>query len=309
VPSANTAEARTLKASAVRRIWRTMLDYRDWISYIYVPIIVPILVLAPYFVVRFYERSHRFNRLMQSFTQGSPDLEKLSALLDGPSVAWPGYPAEEVSKIDAPDYKGFAVLQDSRIIDLRAWNPTRSGSSDPKSMAYQYRRLKIYKLPENTSNNLFRVRLYSTSPKTAVRFPPQELPTSLRVCGLENASGPEKLQHLEAAYDFTHVRAGDLADVFFDYHSPGLFVRRGENSSTFTWEPEAECGELTIWILMPEKQDYKSYRILRYKTGEPEKMEDFKPVTEFLADDYTILAFKMLSLKHGYTYELTWYYK
>jgi hypothetical protein len=32
-----------LQASAIRRIWGTLLDWRDWTSYVYVPIIVPIL--------------------------------------------------------------------------------------------------------------------------------------------------------------------------------------------------------------------------------------------------------------------------
>src|SRR5262249_54254136 len=49
-PAAATVEARTLQASALRRIWSTLLDYRDWISYLYVPILVPILVVLPYVV-------------------------------------------------------------------------------------------------------------------------------------------------------------------------------------------------------------------------------------------------------------------
>src|SRR5262249_16942623 len=63
-PAAVTVKARTLQASAVRRIWSTMLDYRDWTSYVYVPIIVPILVLAPYFAYRFYETSQQYKELM-----------------------------------------------------------------------------------------------------------------------------------------------------------------------------------------------------------------------------------------------------
>ena len=31
-------------------------------------------------------------------------------------------------------------------------------------------------------------------------------------------------------------------------------------------------------------------------------------VTQYLSEDSTILAFKLLSLKAGYTYEITWYY-
>jgi hypothetical protein len=32
-------------------------------------------------------------------------------------------------------------------------------------------------------------------------------------------------------------------------------------------------------------------------------------VTQYLAEDYTILAFKLLALDAGYTYEVTWFYK
>ena len=52
-----------------------MLDRRDWISYVYVPLLVPILVLLPYLVVKSHQRSHRLNQLVQSLSQGSRDLE------------------------------------------------------------------------------------------------------------------------------------------------------------------------------------------------------------------------------------------
>ena len=48
---------------------------------------------------------------------------------------------------------------------------------------------------------------------------------------------------------------------------------------------------------------------VRYEKGKPEKSEPVKLVTEYLPEDYTILAFKLLSLKAGYIYELRWFYK
>ena len=41
----------------------------------------------------------------------------------------------------------------------------------------------------------------------------------------------------------------------------------------------------------------------------PAKVEEVKLVTEYLAEDSTILAYKLLSVDAGYTYEVTWYYK
>src|SRR5262249_4446016 len=82
-PAAATVEARALQGSALRRIWSTLWDSRDWISYLYVPIIVPILILLPYFVGKFYQRLHRISQLADSLAQGSRDLEIMSRLLEG----------------------------------------------------------------------------------------------------------------------------------------------------------------------------------------------------------------------------------
>ena len=45
------------------------------------------------------------------------------------------------------------------------------------------------------------------------------------------------------------------------------------------------------------------------KTQKPDKVERVRVVTEYLAEDNTILAYKLLSVDAGYTYEVTWHYK
>jgi hypothetical protein len=98
-------------------------------------------------------------------------------------------------------------------------------------------------------------------------------------------------------------------DLFFDFHSPGTYLQRGEKVTAVSCNIQAATGELTMWILMPEGYEYKSFRIIRHETGKREKAESVKVVTEYLADDFTILAFKLMSLKSGYTYEISWAYK
>ena len=66
---------------------------------------------------------------------------------------------------------------------------------------------------------------------------------------------------------------------------------------------------MTRWILLPKGKEYRSFRIVRYKTDKPDQVEPVRIVTEYLAEDYTILAYKLLSVNGGYTYEVTWYYK
>src|SRR5205807_1809738 len=117
-PAADTLKARTLQGSAVRRIWSRMLDYRDWVSYIYAPIIIPLMILLPYFTYKTYQHSYIVNQLIESLSQGSPDLEYMSRLLDAPMKPWTGERAEEIGESVEPDLKGFQILQDSHILDL-----------------------------------------------------------------------------------------------------------------------------------------------------------------------------------------------
>ena len=71
----------------------------------------------------------------------------------------------------------------------------------------------------------------------------------------------------------------------------------------------AETAEVTRWLLLLKGREYRNFRIVRYKTKTPDKVEAVKIVTEYLAEDYTILAYKLLSVNAGYTYEVTWFYK
>jgi hypothetical protein len=272
-----------------------------------VPILVPILVLLPYVVVKAYQRSHRINQIVESLAQSSHDLEQMSRLLDGPLTSFRGDPAEEVRTLDEPDLTGFAVLQDMRILDLRNWNPAASGKSNPSSVIYGYRRLKVFKKPEHGGTNHFRLPLLLTSPLAQFRFPPQQLPAKLRMSNVESSVPSEKECHWEASFNFEKVPAGDYVDLFFEELSPGQFLHRGEKSTSYAMH--IETAEVTRWILLPKRTEYRNFRIIRYKTGKPDKVEPVQIVTEYLADDYTILANKLLAVDAGYTYEVTWYYK
>jgi predicted acylesterase/phospholipase RssA len=309
-PAATKADARTLQRSAVRRIWSTLMDLRDWVSYVYVPILVPILVLLPYVAYTAYERSHRLNKLVQTFAQGTRDLEKLNAMLESKPAAWTeGEKAERVDNLDAPDLKGFEILQDSRIFDLRAWQPGLAGKSAPDSRAHIYRRLKVVKQGKSPESNLLRLRLIPDSPKTFVRFPPQQLQPKLRMSPKDSSVPGQEKYRWEASFDFHDVPAGEFVDLLVEELSPGHYLQGGENGTAISFVVQAETAELTAWILMPRGREYENFRISRHQTGKSEEPEPVHPVTEYLEKDFTILAFKLLALKPGWTYEVTWFYK
>ncbi|HEY7155003.1 MAG TPA: patatin-like phospholipase family protein [Gemmataceae bacterium] len=303
------SEARTLQASALRRIWGTALDYRDWASYVYVALVVPILILLPYVVVKYYERSRRVSQLVESLSQGSPDLEVMSRLLEGPTKPWVGESAEEVRSLEELNFRGFEVLQDSRILDMRDLNPTAAGELDSNSSVYGYRRLKVFKRADSAGNNLFRIDVLATSPKTQVRFPPQQLRPHLLMSSLENAAPGENQCRWQVSWNFEKVPAGEYIDLIYEHWSPALFLRHEDGLSSVAYPTQVDTAEVNRWFLMPKRKEYKDCRILRYPTGKPEGVEAVKVVSEYLTEDSTILAYKLLSAKAGYTYEVTWFYK
>jgi predicted acylesterase/phospholipase RssA len=306
-PTTDTANARALKASAVRRIWSTLWDGRDWVAYVYVPIIVPILVLMPYLVVSTYQRTHWLSVLVQSFSQGSRDLDTLSQVLRHKPASWPGERAEEVRNLDVPDLKGFTILQDSRIVDLRNWQPGWVRTADQTALVY--RRLKVVKGRENKENNLFRLHLLPTNPEAAFHFPAQQLQPRLRRTAVASFVPDQESCYWEASYDFQSVPPGEYVDLLVEYRSPGAYLEGGQSASAFSISVQVSTAELTVWILMPRGKEYRDFHISRHETGEPETVEPVHVVTEYLAEDYTILAFKLLALEPGWTYDFSWVYK
>ena len=303
----NTLMARQLQASASRRIWTSLLSMKDWTSFAYVPFIL-LLLLVPYFLVESYQQSRRLSRLIDSISHGSSEFEVMSQLMRAPMRSFKGVTVEEGAKFDPLDYTGFQILQDSRIIDLRRWNPTGAGKTDTTPLVYGYRRLKVQKTG-NKGTDVFRVIALPTHPDSPFRFPPQRFQPKLRRMFVETPNAQENKCQFEVGVDLSKATTGQVVDLIYEHYSPGVFLQRGEVSTTIAISSEFDAAEVSRWILLPSGREYRSFEILRYETGKPATAEIVKGYTEYLADDSSIIAYKMASVKAGYTFEVTWFYK
>jgi predicted acylesterase/phospholipase RssA len=304
----STVLARQLQASASRRIWSTLLSVRDWTSFIYLPLLL-LLLLVPYFLFQSYLQSRRVSRLIESISHGRPDFDIMRQLMRAPMGSFKGVAVEEVAKLEPLDYKAFSILQDSYIIDLRSWDPTGAGRSDTAALVYGYRCLKVQKAENHDSSNVFRVTALPTHRDSQFRFPPQRFQPRLRRMLVESQNAHEKICQFEVSVDLSKVPTGHVVDVMYEHYSPGEFVQRGEVSTSIAFASEFDAAEVTRWILLPRGREYRSFEILRYKTGKPATAEAVKGFTEYLADDSSIIASKIASVKAGFTFEVTWLYK
>jgi hypothetical protein len=246
-------------------------------------------------------------RLFQPTSQGSPALKVLNRLLNyGPDKPWVGVLPEPDGKLVELDFHGYEILQLSQTTDLRRWNTDVEGQNDS---VHRYVAVKVRKEVENPQGgNIFRYRIFSSRPEDSFRFPTQDLEPKLRkVCDGEDAGQRENCQW-EVSCDFTEVPAGEWRDIVVEGQSNGMFLRRGVNSTHMIVEFPTEISEVNFWILMPRRL-YRDWWILRQTKGKIGSAKALNPATEFLADNKEIIGFKLLSVKPGYTYELSWNYR
>jgi hypothetical protein len=174
---------------------------------------------------------------------------------------------------------------------------------------YGYRRVRVVKQQEGARNANLRVQLIPQSAQLEARFPAQQLQPTLRRAKLKGAGADQDHYVWEMACDFQKVPTDAAMDVVVEYSSRDAVQRESETGHTLSFAVQAETAEKILWLLMPEGKEYRSWSLIRYETGKPDTVETVKPVTEYLASDYTILAFKLLALKPGFTYEVRWTYK
>ncbi|WP_437222249.1 patatin-like phospholipase family protein [Planctomicrobium sp. SH661] len=298
-----TEQSRKLQVSSVRRIWSTLFDFRDWISYIYVPLMIPLLVVLPYYGAKWYHRSQVAQQLTESLVQSNRDYTVMRNLLqDGPGPSFLGMPFEEVRELSPPDYSGFEVIADMRVFDLRPWRAATGTPVDEHSWAYGFRRIRIQKL--QATANRFTVLLRTHTARWSVRSQSEQYPAVLLLLH-DTATKDDRATYVfELTFDLSKVPVHEVVDLSFD-----MLTRepRRENTRSFNLYVDAETGLLTFWMLMPDDKRYRNFNLLRYPDGKDNPApETVVPAYQLNSANGQILAFALLSTKPGFTYECQW---
>ena len=72
---------------------------------------------------------------------------------------------------------------------------------------------------------------------------------------------------------------------------------------------EVDTAEVTRWFFMPVGKEYETFRLFQYEVDRPERIEQITPVTEYLAQDHTVIGYKLLLLKARIGHEVQWSYR
>jgi len=297
-----TQQSRTLQHSAVRRIWSTLLDYRDWISYIYVPILVPILLVMPYYGVKWYRQSQINQQLVESMAQSNQDYAVMNRLLqDGTPRLFEGMPMTEVRELTPQDYSDVEVIADLRVLDMRRWKTVPRSVAGVQSSIYGYRRIRLRKL-QSTANR-FVVLFRMDNPRLDVRPLNPHIPASLHALRPAAESGHQTPHLFEVEFDLSKIPPKEVVDLSLE-----LQVRdpQGVDQQSVSLYVDTETGLLSAWLLMPDDKRYQHFDLVRYPKGDISASESVAPAQQLSVVDGHILAFTLLSVKPNFTYECRW---
>ncbi len=61
-----------------------------------------------------------------------------------------------------------------------------------------------------------------------------------------------------------------------------------------------------MWVLFPESRPYKDYRLIRYATADPSKLEEIETQYKIDLPYGSIIAWSFVNAEVGYVYECEW---
>lgn len=292
-----TRQAQQLRRSAGRRVWSTLLDLRDWPTYVYIPLLILLLVVLPVQIYRYRRQANTNAMIVEAITHGSPDFRKILEIVQRSTTpAWTPLPALEVSQASPKlDYRGFEFVSDTSIVDLRDWR------SKTRDVAHYYRRVRIRK----GANEHRMVLQYPRLPFDQIDFHagPEKLRPVVRRVPAEAGEGKTTW---ELEFDLSGVRAGSATDIEIEATIHDFEARKGKHENWLRYSPPSTTEQASVWVLFPESRPYKDYRLIRYATTDPSKFQKIE--TQYTIDHPygSIIAWSIVNAEVGYVYECEW---
>ncbi len=203
--------------SAARRVWSTLLDLRDWPSYLLVALAVFVFGFLPLQVDQLYKKSQKQAQVIDSIASSNPDIHDILGLLDrSPLADWQSASVKETDEPSETDVSGVEIFDDSRIIDLRQWHPEEKDRARQGGV-YIKDRVRIL-TPEDgvatpQSDSQGRFSFPSLYDNLEFRQPEQRFPAEIRRLSQPAMEYGVERRRYEVEYDLQGLPRGEPATV------------------------------------------------------------------------------------------------
>ncbi|MEI6657260.1 MAG: patatin-like phospholipase family protein [Planctomycetota bacterium] len=298
-PPARLAEL--LRRSSHRKVWATLLDWKDWPSYLYLALGLLLFVYLP---VRFYtlhRRAEMLTSVIDSIAKGDPDIRLVLDLVESDPVAgWQKLDVSDAAEPTVDDYAGVEILSYSRINDLRtAWS---GGLQPDRGGQVRFRDRVVIRLTDDTRRQkgvVFRTAL----PVEGVdyRQPNGSLPGRVRRVKERAADGTEE-SHYEYHVDLSDAPVGEPVPL-----EVAAVVRyKSLPAGRLPLVMQFNADLLTVWILFPDDHPYHRYQLVTYPRGQDTALE---PLTSRYTIDHPygrLIGWSVIMPRQGSVYECRW---
>jgi hypothetical protein len=288
--------ARRLKHSARRRILSHLLSYRDWPTYVWVPIVLLVLTWLPWAYYHAHERANRNQLIVEAIADSNPMYRTILQQLERePVTSLAGMPFEE-SDQPAPatdDSQGIQILRDIRVVDLRGWTAT----DEEDERVYTNRSLRARRLPgDDSSSAMLRLRRFTHTSQLDLRCQNEQLNPKL----VRYQEDDEYIWDL--MLDLRRIPVGKDIDIVLEMLVPEGSSREG----WLAFSVEAETVLAKLWVMMPKRRSYDAFELSSYDRGKPETSESEYPSNHTEIPSGDLITFELVSPLSDRFYECNW---
>ncbi len=300
--------SRRLRKSSRRRVWSTLLDPRDWPSYLYVAIAALLFLYFPYQIYQLYRRAEVQATVIDSITRGDPDMRALLGLIHAdPAAHWVDAKIIEKPEPGLVDNAGIEILTRSRIVDLRGLR-VGVGKDDDRGSVYVRERLTVKLLENEMGPRRITLRYPMQVREARFRATDSLLPRTISHVTTPVKFHGEERNVYEVAFDVGGASGIEPVTLEVEALIPGSAtaqsLAKGEGSHKFATESKTDL--VSVWLLFPADSPYRTYSLVRYpadRKSPPEVME-----SRFTIDHPygTLIGWSVINPKLDTFYECRW---
>ena len=298
--------ARALQRGTRTRLLNALLDPRDWITWIYVPLLVLLFVLLPLFGYRTYRHVRLNAALTRAVAETREDFGKMLELLEfGPPETFESMEFTQVDTL-APRLaeEGLDIISDNRITDLREWLGRSAGET---RRVYVYRHVLVRKNAEADNTPGLRLQSLWDSPDLSIHCENTGLKPVLQRVGRSSRDDPDGPCRWGVALDFSSVPIGETVEVIVNIMqtAPPDDSRYAERE-WWRFEVDANPEIATSWILLPSDMADANFNVVRSRNETPEVVELVKPTHQTKMYGGSAMNWSVVHPEPTFTYSTRW---
>jgi len=298
-----TSVSRRLRSSSIRRVWSTLLDFRDWPTYVYLALAAFLFGYLPLQVYQLYHRAQVLTTINDAIAQGDPDIRRvLDLVTKDPTTTWTADSVQVVPQQSDVDYSGIEMLTHSRIIDLRRWRPN-AADPDNRGQVYLTDRVELRLTDSYRGDRKIIIQFPIAVDNVDFRQPRTDRRALIRrVSEPFDDFGVEKTLY-EFEYDLQGIPLGEPVTLEMDML---LDVPQSRSRASFTMRMKTDL--VSMWMLFPEERPYRTYSLVQYpadRSASPNVLESRYKIDHPYGN---LIGWSVVNPKPGNVYECRWSY-